>query len=184
MVQIPNLPTDSLYKFMALGGLTGAIVLIIFMHFELNKVSSDIYKLSEEVAKESVEMEYIVDDTTLLKEKISALETFINSAEKKKHLSKNEMKNLKNTFQKLDSISQALKEKTKEIRSKNKIFEVRASELKNRNAQLAEFVRNKYWIVFYLMALSLLGFFLWYFKIQRYQDIIIKKQAESLNTKE
>jgi hypothetical protein len=57
---IPGLPTDNLYKFKALGGLTLLIVALILYVTELDKMFSEIFTLRTDIDIENTEMDILI----------------------------------------------------------------------------------------------------------------------------
>lgn len=55
---IPNVPTDSLYKFNALAGLIAALFILVFGLYSLNQTTQDIYNVSIDIEKMGTNIDY------------------------------------------------------------------------------------------------------------------------------
>ena len=132
-MNLPNLPTDNLYKFMALSGLFLIIFSFTLVLLQANR-SQDIHR---ELKRLSTIME---------------LKNFQNERDKK--LGENIVENLGQSRKLLEELKFILEQKPKYM---------------------------AFFVIFMLIGviLSITGFQLWYSRVQRYQDILIKNQALS-----
>ena len=146
-----SLPTDNLYKFLAISALAGAI---FFSHFVLEKAdiesksvneSADIlYKLAKELKETTDEIDKL---------EIKQIKT---------ELENRQLNNLMAYKKIIKGYAETQEEK---IKSANEIIES---------------WRNTFKVSFLaLSALSICGFFLWYIQLQRPQDIEFKNSIKS-----
>ncbi|MFH1315373.1 MAG: hypothetical protein ABIH67_03175 [Candidatus Uhrbacteria bacterium] len=148
-MNIPNLPTDNLYKFIAL---VGVVVLLAASYFPIIKARElrlAMIEIEGKIKSLEIEVQYLQD---------------IN-----KKLEPNESTGDRNKEELLDK-AYKLKMKNEELRTNSKKVEVIGIDY--------ECIRKiqTYGMIFGFI-LSAFGFFLWYFKIQKYQDKQLKKNS-------
>lgn len=148
-MSLPNLPTDNLYKFVAL---VGVIILIATLYFPIMKAREyrlSMVKLKGQLRLLDIELDY-------LKEKATDL--------------KSDHDNTGHTRTELIYEAHQLKMKSEELKTKGE--ELRILEL---DYQLLISIQKSGMLMGILTGI--LGFSLWYFKIQRYQDRQLKKNS-------
>lgn len=150
-MKIPEyIPTDNLYKFIAIFGLIIFVLAVIYPRKALNELylhSLELYGQVKILELQSVNLENKLNELGLPTDK--------GTLEQKEEFKK-EAFNLK----------------------------LKSQELKNANAkndyllkQYQSYLKYSYLGMTSGILLMFLGFILWYFKLQLYQDIIIKKEA-------
>ena len=170
---IKDLPTDNLYKFMAI-----FVMLLIILPFLVFPTIQN-YKYR------------IIDLTTkaaLKDNELKELEKIVKQVEDKtSQLNKEEhIKNYENEFD--VNKSREVNEVEKTVKDVFKKIEIGEIESINLNNELKKVVAdfNYFAILIYIIKvfpiigfiISIIGFYLWYNKNQKYLDIIIKKESE------
>ena len=138
-MNIPNLPTDNLYKFMAL---SGVILLVASVFFPLNLIS----KLNEEIV-------------------------IYNGEIQKFNIGREVSINNQNTISDIE-----FDVKTIDLNTKGNIIENKKEVLETHGE------RSLCFIIPFSAIMAALGFALWYYKAQRYQDKILQEQAGELRS--
>ena len=148
-MNIPNLPTDNLYKFIAL---VGVVVLLAASYFPIIK--------ARELRLAKIEIE---GQMRLLEIEVQHLQ------DTTKQLGSNETIGDCNR-EELVGKAYKLKMKNEEIKTNSKKVEVIGIDYELiRKIQVAGMILG--------FILSAFGFFLWYFRIQKYQDKQLKKNS-------
>ena len=182
---IPNLPTDNLYKFISLFGLT-RVVLYFFLNykndFELQNTTAELsYEadiISFEIDKANDERKSWINNVAeLCKTKacdcqITERESFyISVTYGKKDCNSqqivDEIKRLQD-FIKIDP--QRLRSKLDLIKAKKNLIERKKETYNNQSDKL-------YNLFIVGVIMSILGFFFWFIRVQKFQDVILRKQA-------
>ncbi|MCK5062144.1 hypothetical protein KAR28_06390 [Candidatus Parcubacteria bacterium] len=162
-------PTDNLYKFISIFGILLMLALPAYCIFFS-------YTQQQEAQADVLEKEILEDEKNDIKNEI---------IDKIENVDK-ELEQLKQNYnqEKADDLSESiliLENKKKELSKKL----IAINSLIDKNTHRKEFI-NKLRVattiyLFVGFVITLIGFSLWYFKLQRYQDKIIKKQAEESN---
>lgn len=147
-----SIPTDNLYKFMAITGL----VLIILSLYWYNKNL-------REIALESIELrsqvQLMAEKNFILDEKKKIVEAIKNSTSEE-------------ALAILNQRAELLREAPTITKRWEQLF-----------FMANEFKKQK-WIIFAVIVLGVgittVGFYLWYIRLQKYQDILMKKEAGDL----
>jgi len=152
-MELPKVPTDNLYKFMALSG----IVLLVAsafprywqakLEFELIRVQGEKRKVTKKKEWAHADMDYLLTKSNKLKEETS------------------EWKEAKDLAA---AEPQLIEKKRQEIQEKE------ISQRLDVIRRLKYVIAGGRWVG---AILSVFGFLLWYHKLQKYQDKIVKKQA-------
>ena len=148
-MKLPTLPTDNLYKFLALTGLVVALASVIFPYSKEYDSAIDMMEILQE-------RKLLVIETKYLKVEVEAI---------------------RKTETHGDASIQLL-EKLKEIELRDALLTAKREQ--QDYIQLHIELLNKYSKRSFVIGiiLSALGFLLWYFKVQRYQDKRLKKRGD------
>ena len=170
---IKDLPTDNLYKFMAIFGM----LLIILPFLVFPTIQNYKYRIIDLTTK-----------AALKDNELKELEKIVKQVEDKtRQLNKEEhIKNYENEFD--VNKSREVNEVEKTVKDVFKKIEIGEIESINLNNELKKVVAdfNYFAILIYIIKvfpiigfiISIIGFYLWYNKNQKYLDIIIKKESE------
>jgi septal ring factor EnvC (AmiA/AmiB activator) len=185
LMNLPNAPTDNLYKFLALTGLALFVLSIIFPLSQFRDVIRRSTELDGERSLIDVQLDYIESDVAQLSKRRDLSEDELRVLEKD-FASDCEQQNPSPNKRKLSCAeAQQLKDKVREVRVLNKRAETNAALLDNlkNEAIFLALVSTVGMIGSIILAVK--GFRLWHYRLQRYQDKIIAKEAadkESLPT--
>lgn len=170
---IKDLPTDNLYKFMAIFGML--LIILPFLVFPtIQNYKYRIIDLTTKAALKDNELEELEKIVKQVEDKTSQLN-------KEEHI-----KNYENEFD--VNKSREVNEVEKTVKDVFKKIEIGEIESINLNNELKKVVAdfNYFAILIYIIKvfpiigfiISIIGFYLWYNKNQKYLDIIIKKESE------
>ncbi len=183
-MNIPNIPSDNLYKFVALASLVTLILTSYFMKSLQYEIASDLINLEGDLKQNNSLSKELIDD---LNEIVTQRILLIDELE---GLSKKVQKN-QNRVQELNDLEIEINEKELMSRTKSKEIERLRIEADTKG----NLINNKEWIlnyiettfsysVYILSIFMVIGFYLWYIKVQKHQDKIIKYQADSIYKQE
>lgn len=155
MNQVPEFikpPTDIIYKFLAISGLILLILSFTIPYFLNRDLSIQIIQTEGDVDKLAKEIGYLEDDI--------ALDDTTTS------LSMKQVQFSRERYRQLDL-------KNMEATTKNNLLIYYTDELNNSQ-------KFKWIGVSIGLILFVTGFVLWYFKLRRYQDLLIRNEAQKL----
>lgn len=166
-MNLPNLPTDNLYKFMALGG----VVLIIFfitawltITLKINTMTFKFHQELQEINTEIIFLKSIQNITTGRIKYLSNQSALTNKMRENiydlKIKSFEQLRNIKNKIEKNIILSE-----------EKKMYEKR----------LKQFTKIAIICTLFSIFLSSLGFYFWYQRVQKYLDINIQKGRQENN---
>jgi hypothetical protein len=158
-MEMPNLPTDNLYKFQALAGLASMLFFIWFFAEQLDRASLEFIKFGNYAASLHIE--------------INNLETDLGRFEK--HLKVIEPGQLRQSD--IDEVNQ-LQTRIHEIELKQQESENNMMLLHYTKLKLLLLLAAAPMLFFYSMIYTRRGFRNWHRKVQVYQDRILKIEAE------
>jgi hypothetical protein len=150
-MELPMLPTDNLYKFLALSGL---VMLVLSFTFPRNMV--------DELELKAVESETNIN---LLAFDVSVLKDDVDAAEKKPKLAED-------GIQKLSERQRQLEVKTLQVGGERAKLNVLVKQL--RFAMSLSIIGSVLGFV-----LADIGFWLWYMRVQKPADLLARKQVEA-----
>jgi len=160
-MQIPSLPTDNLYKFLAIAGLVIIVLSVVGP-----------WSRYEQLTPKTIEVETQVSTH---KREIVSVESAIMRTEE-------ELKKAKTQKER-----ELLLARAEELQKQKRQLQIMISEIAGKRTLLQHlqervalyFVVGTYSLVFGVIV-SIVGFVLWYRRVQRYQDGILKQQHKAL----
>ena len=165
LMNLPLLPTDNLYKFMSLAGAVIIILSVIYPIIQIEELQHRIVSLNGEEKILDQEIEFIKHD-------VKFLEKNINILEKKKN-------------QKIGELNELLRKST-ELSRKTNEQQIKNIELfyKKQDIELTSKYISQNRILGFIGTgfgsfLAFFGFYLWYVRIQKLQDLLLKRQVTS-----
>ncbi len=172
--------TDNLYKFMALAGLASFFLSNGFLYIQT-------HRLREQLIDTEVERLVLEEDEKLLKlelkefqAEIDAIEARVAQLEKAgQPLNPTKGQELKNMLENLDSKLEASLRRRFEL---TKLGHRLAGKQALNDFLEKELQRDRILTVFFSLlcgGVASVGFLLWYLRLQKFQDIIVQKQASS-----
>ena len=189
---LPNVPTDNLYKFIALAGIVLFILSIFYPEIQRQELRDEIALLNGEIQKLDYEKSPLEEKTKEIKKKIAELDrmcncgftSVVNDTVIVRPLitsGPKEIMKLFNTITELiDEKNDLLNQtnlKTLSVNTKNELIE-------NKSNSLAELNDAAEFFLPFSMFLSAFGFVLWFTNTQRYQDSLLKGQYEQFKKHE
>lgn len=197
-MNIPNIPSDNLYKFISLSSLAVIIIANIYLYSVRSQILDELFNQRIEMEKSKTDVKLLrIDVDELLfnlefelrrligEEHLELIDTSLSTDERVEYL-----------FELSDSLDLVQEDERSSLRSKygKEVFKLKKIATQYENAgKILEINEYKisldeseikqlytfYLIVSPIFIISLvIGFVLWYRRIQRYQDILLKNQAE------
>ncbi len=170
-MNIPNLPTDNLYKFIAIAGIIIAIFPCFLLYNNVQELLIQAINNQTEVNVLNIETDYLNKELKHLENQTTILENDMQ----KKGLEKEEVIFLHDETQKLYETHKEIELKTKELK-------IKLEQTKNKDElhkflveQYRKFRFLTYILIFLGSFLSVCGFYCWYRKLQVYQDKFFKE---------
>jgi hypothetical protein len=149
-MNLPSLPTDNLYKFLALSGLFIVLFSFIFPMNRIGELELKSLEINTQAEVLRIEIDYLKTDTTIWgkKAKLDPEETVL-----------------------IRKRTREAEIKAAELKGKMEQIEVLRKEV----LFYWKFLRITYFLG---TAISLVGFCLWYILVQRPNDILLRKQVK------
>lgn len=184
-MNIPNLPTDNLYKFIALTGVLLLLISIFYPEYQRIKIRDEITHYNGEIKKLNIESNKSNSKLKDIKEQVEKLDSISNT---KSNSIVNDTiivrtqvlegpKVLVDLSLQIDklvdeylSIRRDLSIQKVEVNTKLNLINDKEADLKDIN-ELTNYLGG------FSIVLSFLGFLLWYEKTQKYQDRVLKEQS-------
>lgn len=190
-----NLPTDSLYKFCALSGI---LILLISVYFPIKMdetIMSKIFETTKKQKQLQIETKYLSEILNSIKNGtkdigsvVQQVEDAIEKSEKKEKPDSNESIKIYEKHMKTRKMLEESRKNIEESRNILKSLELNAVETEIAKDKLVR-LHKQFKIVWRIgiaggaigILLAFYGFLSWYFRIQVYQDRIIKGQTEQMS---
>lgn len=165
-MNIPNLPTDNMYKFIALAGLSLCVLSPVYYQVFSREVILKNFELRAEMRRIKQESQFLREDVDELRGESNELKGAPNVADEKGRILKQ---------------AAALEEKTRELMRQQIQADKLASEALLSNDQIDQL----WWVslVGLIAGINLLSFGLrlWYTRVQKYQDQVLAGDASKVN---
>jgi hypothetical protein len=185
---IPKLPTDNLYKFISLFGLT-LIVSYLFLGYnneselqkETNNLKYEVDLISFEIESVNNERkEYIKNIAELCETEVCDCRIIKKSNYNIQLSFKEKGCDSNGIIDEIIKLQDLIKIDSRKVYSK--IDTITAKEnLIARKKEIYILQENKIFVFFIVgITMAIIGFLMWYFKVQKYEDLILKKQSEDL----
>jgi hypothetical protein len=186
-MELPIIPTDNFYKFFSIGGLVGAITCLVMGFTAFDDLIAKKFDYSLHLKKNEIELKYLernVDAESrrqkLLKEAVGSLDKRLPNLKASSPSDKNEVREV---FSEVDKGREA----TEKLGTKLQEMEIKSAELGIERERMLELLKRTQFIIKLteysstsLFFQSVLGFVLWYFRVQRQQDHLLRGQVEAL----
>lgn len=189
-MNIPNLPTDNLYKFIALTGLVLIVLSILYPETKHREIRDEITVhegkiaiLDLDLVKDKKGLDEVQKEIQEIKKEVNCdCIPFVNDSMIVRPKVLDGPTELLEQSQKIDllirewqSIREQLNIKTLELNTKAKL-------ISDKSRDLAKMDYIIHFISPLLLGFTLLFFFIWYQRTQRYQDKLLKEQVEQYPT--
>jgi hypothetical protein len=199
-MNLPNIPSDNIYKFITLSSLVIMVIANIYFFTEIRNiyedlinVDIDIVKLKYDVNVMDVELNnwYRGMENKLKKfidtEKLELIDTSFSKVDRISYLIDLTDSLESNQKDKVEPILDKFGEEaikyykiTSEILIKNDILEINNEKISVYYSAIKR-LKIIYFILTPVLSILLVyGFRNWYVKVQKYQDVVLKKQAEKI----
>jgi len=184
-MNIPNLPTDNLYKFIALTGVLLLFISIFYPEYQRIRIREEITLYNGEIKKLNIESDKSKRKLKDIKEQVEKLDTISkiksNSIVNDSVITRTRVlqgpKELVDLSLQIDklveeylSIERDLSIQRVEVNTKLNLINDKEADLEDIN-ELVNYLGG------FSIVLSFLGFILWYEKTQKYQDRVLKEQS-------
>jgi hypothetical protein len=172
-------PTDNLYKFLAISGLLLIGFAVVFPFTKLMDLKRMTVELSGEVSKLKVESQLISKELDRQEKESKALLDLFEEKTEQKSFWKQDKQYVTFVVEEI----RRQREKASEVGDKNDLVLIKLEEIKTKDALLNELRRQMKIlmiaaniVMFLGFCAAILGFKLWFEKIQRPQDIMTAKE--------
>ena len=169
-----NLPTDNLYKFLALSGLVVIGYSNYYFKKSENELSQNVYVLKTEIDEHAIRVEALKDTGKRFRELLD------NTIADQSGTYERDPKKLE-----LEYTDDEIKEIQNKIRESLMESQIQTSKYKNSNNRLLKLQQELEWLrVLYKIAtaagfiLTVIGFRLWYTRVQKPQDSLLREQID------
>ena len=167
-MNIPNLPTDNLYKFIALSGIVLIILSLVLPNVEVTKLENK----QEESSLAVPALQKQINDLNL---SLSILESDTATTSMNK-LSKQDLTKLRERIIELAN-------KTYDARAEFDQNKIKSDSVGSSINKLSQELSFYSYLMNMGFVLMITGFILWYFRLQKYLDLIVKKEADKQHLK-
>ena len=159
-----EIPTDNLYKFLAISGLCLIIVGSTFPFRYAYETYKQVHQLSGEIGVMELEMKYLEEQTGSLEGKQDSL----NPSTPAEHSPEINKENIS-----LKGLSKELQIKILQLKNKNDLFL-----LQSKLARMFVFMGGLSTGTGFCLAF--VGFYFWYHRLQKYQDKIVEYESKNI----
>lgn len=201
-------PTDNLYKFIALTGLLILVISVVLPAYALVTLEMKRLDLVRELNKTSAtldeaktlgeEAEAATHNAQAASSQVDAAVARYKAMPKSKHPSRQEANERLRRLDEIEAASQGLRDATQKLQAKTEEFGKKTSEAHNRSIETdyqnevldtinLGFDLSKLLLLigsFVGIVIALLGFVLWYRKVQVFEDRVLAKEAADLLSQE
>ena len=162
---IPSLPTDNLYKFLALAGLLLLVFALVYPLDRLTELQLKQTKIDTEWQTLALEVSRLAEDSAGVRGEVDRLQ-------------KNPNANIQDTKGALDSIA-TISDRLHTLQIKQISLNGKGQEIKIVSGDI--FFMRKLLVFGFLLGgiLALIGFLGWYFRVQKPQDMLLRKSLKS-----
>lgn len=186
-MNIPNIPTDNLYKFIALTGVVLFLISTFYPDYQEDKIKEDIIIFNGEVQKLNLESSNEKRKLKYIKEKVEKLEkeadcdcsSIINDVVIQRTRVLDGPKELLELSNQIDELVEEYLEINKDLELKAIDISVAREKIDFKENNLLELRELSDSLNSVSLFLTVIGFLLWYNKTQKHQDRTQKEQSES-----
>lgn len=170
-MNIPDLPTDSLYKFVSLTGVLLSLICFGVLEYRANNQ----VELDTEILLGKEALGYL----KMNRESISTnIDTILNSINEKlatgKTIDDTDLQRYSSARQEYDQLKKQTDNLDREIMFLRKKSEIAENHF-NRSQRIIPIL---FLGGFFGIALAVFGFYFWYHRLQKYQDMLVRHQAD------
>lgn len=184
MLNLPNFPTDNLYKFISISGMIFFFIALYYPEYRGSELNNDIAIHNGEIRKLSIENEKAKSKLYEIKGEIKILDTkgnFTGSIANDTLITRTKVydgdKELVTQSRKIDQLVEEWKAINRQIELKSIEIDVKYEQIKNKRKDLDELDEAFSLLGPFSLIVTFLGFIFWYNKTQKYQDRVLIEQA-------
>jgi len=184
MLNVPNFPTDNLYKFIAISGIVLLLVAVFYPVYrrteirdEITLYNSEIKKLSIEESKAKIKLYEIKNDLNELEANANISKSTVNDSVISRVRILNGKKEIVDLSHKIDRLVYEWKDINREIELKSIEINTKSKLIDDKNLDIEEFDTAANILGPFSIFVMILGFLLWYTKTQKLQDKVLAEQA-------
>lgn len=183
MTSLPTLPTDNLYKFLFISGLTIMLAAVLFGFNEYNKVTEKINSIELSLANDSLENAFILEDEKELYKESELLSSKVENLDSLQSMISAEVNLLKITSDSIGKTNKALNLKIRQAKIHSTTNSLKLNFLANdyRLLKLTIFISVLAFVVG--CYLSKLGYNKWRVLVQKPLDEKLMLEVEELRNK-
>jgi hypothetical protein len=189
---IPNLPTDNLYKFIALTGIFLFLFAIIYPEYRRQEISNEMTLIDGEISKLDLEKEKIKDKQKEIKNQIDKLDKQCNCGSKSivndsvivRTVILDGSKELLDLSSSIDQLVEEWKDLHRQLISKMIDIVTREKVLINKQTEINDYQKEANTYIPVSLIISVVGFMTWYEKTQSIQDKLLKEQYKEFISNE
>jgi len=182
-MEFPKIPTDNLYKFMALSGVV-LVVASAFPRYWQAKLEFELVRVQGEKWKATKKKDWAYADMDHLRTKTNKLKEETSKWKEARDLAAAEPQLIEKKRLEIRTDAYEIKAGITETKRLYRDSEIAAIEVKTKEKEISQRLEVIRLLKFVVAGgssagaiLSVSGFLLWYHKLQKYQDKIVKKQA-------
>lgn len=186
-MNLPNFPTDNLYKFMAIAGIILFILALFYPEYRSGEINTEIVLYNGEIKKLSVENEKAESKLKEIKQEIDILDTKANnkgSVVNDTLISRTRILNgqsdLVELSKKIDKLVIEWTLINRQIELKSIDINIKSELIENKRKDLKTLDNAINFLGPLSMLLTFFGFALWYEKTQKLQDKVLSEQTNRL----
>lgn len=187
MINLPNFPTDNLYKFVAISGLILFVLALFYPEYRSNELNTEIAFYNGEIKKLSVENQKAANNLNTIKNEIEILDKKANnkgSIVNETLISRTRIisgeADLVELSKKIDKLVIDRSEIDRQIEIKSIDIDIKSELIENKRNDLHTLKDAMNFLGPFSMLLTFLGFVLWYEKTQKLQDKVLSEQTNKL----
>ncbi len=184
MLNVPNFPTDNLYKFLAISGIVLFLVAVFYPEYrrteirdEITLYNSEINKLSIEKSKAKMKLDEIKNELDELEANIEIKKSTVNDSVISRVRVLSGKKEIVDLSHKIDRLVYEWKDINREIELKSIEINTKSKLIDDKNSDVKVFDDAANILGPFSVLVMTLGFILWYEKTQKLQDKVLAEQA-------
>lgn len=167
-MNLPNLPTDNLYKFQFISGVAILIAVFLYSFTTISTLENQINNLEQEMSITKLSSEFIFKDSDNLVNLLNGIDKIKKTAN---------IEDIPN----IEKIESQITSKLDDLKTKSRSIQIKDIEIQYQSNLKSKIQDTKDVFNFGTLIgliLSVLGYWNWYSRLQKYEDIIIKGRAE------
>lgn len=171
MVPVPTPPTDNLYKYAAIAGLAGAVVLIVFVTSEGHKLLDRGFQIRTDLAMLLADGKDLSEDIERTRAEQNRLEQRLKEfKDKPKTVTEQQVQDVQRTHDALDRKVDDLQQRRRSTERKRIALDEASKRWDSETSNIRLLMAVEMVLSTLLLIISFVGFRAWYVRVQRLQD--------------